>query len=110
MSPMRSAGNSDPYAGRIKLSTTVARPVSDFLESRARGSKKPLGRVIDEIVSDFQHRRIEDELARGYELMNQENLEFAELALSAQAEVLEKRAATQKRRTVLGRFQRRARK
>lgn len=45
-------------------------------------------------------RQFEGELARGYKLMNPENLEFAELALRAQEEVLEKPSATKKRRPV----------
>lgn len=98
------------YSGRTKLSTTIATPVSHFLGSEARRSGRPLGRVIDEMIAQVQRLRLEEELARGYELMNRENLEFAELAMSAQAEVLERRAATKKRRTVLGRLQPRARK
>lgn len=69
-----------------------------------------MGRVIDEVVTQVQQLRLQEELARGYELMNRENLEFAELAMSAQAEVLERRVGTTKRRTVLGRLQPRARK
>jgi len=107
---MKRKAKDDPYAGRTKLSTTVAKPVSSFLGLQSRRKKKPLGRVIDEIVVQFQRYQLERELARGYELMNQENLEFAELAIGAQAEALEKRAATKKRRTVLGGFPSRPRK
>ncbi len=101
---------SRPYVSRRKLSTTVAIPVAEFLGSRARRSRKPVGQVIDEVVAHFQRYQLEEELARGYELMNAENQEFSELALAAQVEVLEKSAPTKKGRTVLGRFQSRARK